>query len=222
MRHQLLTLSILCTACATASSGSSSPTLKPNMTFSYFKNYNKEVVFLDLFETKTLPKNQYVVAYFSGMYEDWRPDSKDFPKESLGKPLDKWPGEREIDATNPKVIEIMKKRIKMAKGRGYPAIDIDNIDRAKDPVVYMKTLSAYAKSLGLKVGQKNAAELDSKLRPYVDFQVIEECFKFKECDRYKHLIQFHIEYTAKSAEQCKRFPTLVFGNKDLTKQTFCK
>ena len=42
-----------------------------------------------------------VVCYFSaGSYEDWRPDTGDFPSKILGNPLDSWPGGRRLDIGN--------------------------------------------------------------------------------------------------------------------------
>jgi len=207
--------------------------LKPNMTFSYFKNYNKEVVFLDLFDTKTLPKNQFAVAYIATTYERWRPDAKDFPIDIIGNPIKGWDKEFWTDYRSKKLREIILKRIMLAKEKGFNAVDFDNVDghlndsgfklTKDDQLDFVKFLSEKVHARGMKIGLKNSAETASSLKPYFDFVVIEECEKYKECGKYSSFqIQFPIEYTAKSDALCKKHPNIVFGNKDLSKQEFCR
>lgn len=220
-------LVLLLASCASATE------LKPNMTFSYFKNYNKEAVFLDLFDTKQVPKNQFTVAYIATTYEKWREDAKDFPKEIIGKEIKGWDGENWVDYRSPQLRNILIRRMDKAKSSGYLAIDFDNIDAhtndsgfkltAKDQRDFAKFLSEETHKRGMKIGLKNSAETAASLRPYFDFVVIEECEKYKECRKYDNFqIQFPIEYSPKSDALCKKHPNMVFGNKDLSKQTFCK
>ena len=207
--------------------------IKPNMTFSYFKNYNKEAVFLDLFDTKVVPKNQFTVAYINTQFEDWRPDAKDFPKSLLGKVLGNWKGERWVDYRDVRLFSILKKRIQKAKDLGYNAVDFDNIDghlndtgfklKASDQLAFVRSITEYSHGLGLKTGLKNSAETAASLKPYFDFVVIEQCYFYKECGRYASFpVRFNIEYTPKSDSQCKLSPNMIFANKDLTRQEFCR
>jgi hypothetical protein len=69
-----------------------------------------------------------VIGYFSaGTYEKWRPDSRQFGKADLGKPMDDW-DERWVDVRSGNVRAIMAKRIQLAAEKGCDAIDPDNVD----------------------------------------------------------------------------------------------
>ncbi len=80
------------------------------------------------------------------------------------------------------------------KQAGYQAIEIDNLDSytrsqglltADDAVGMMNYFSSAAHDLGMRVAQKNAAELVAqKTVLATDFAVVEECNHYNECDTF--------------------------------------
>ncbi len=227
--------------------------IKPNQTFTYAINGTKndaasvKVIFVDLFDASTSrikklkSAGKTVICYFSaGSAENWRPDYKKYPKAALGKKLSGWDGEYWVDYRNATVTQILKDRIALAKQKGCDGVDPDNVDghlnatgfslTEKNQLTWIETLSQAAHAQGLKIGLKNSAETAWKLQPSTDFVVVEECRKYKECDRYKSFPQnskpmFQIEYTKKSSTACadakKMGATLIFANSALTSISYC-
>ncbi|SPO01409.1 related to endo alpha-1,4 polygalactosaminidase precusor [Cephalotrichum gorgonifer] len=175
-----------------------------------------DVYDLDLYDNPTATfstlqkKGKRVICYFSaGSYEDYRPDSGDFPEEDLGKELDGWPGERWLNTSSPKIRDIMAKRIALANQKGCDAIDPDNVDgfqndngldlTAEDSTSFVKFLSAEAAKYKLAVGLKNAGDIIPSVLPDVDFSVNEQCAQYNECDTFAAFVDdakpvFQIEY----------------------------
>lgn len=192
-------------------------------------SYSQKTVFVDLFDCA---KTKGRICYFSTQFEDWRPDAKDFPKDALGKPLGDWKGERYADYRNAKVKAIMQKRMDKAKSKHCAGIDPDNVDihthntgfklTAKDQRTFIEFLSKEAKKRGLLIGLKNSSETAKALSPLVDFHVVEECTKYKECGKYPQSKSFFIEYTKRSDAVCKLRPYTVFADQALKKMEWCK
>jgi hypothetical protein len=175
-----------------------------------------EVYDVDLFETpqQTIDamhaQDIKVICYFSaGSYENWRPDKNEFPKEVLGNKLGHWPGERWLDIRSPAVMQIMQKRIDMAKSKRCDAVDPDNVDvetnhpgfpiTMDEQLDYIRQLADAAHAKDLALGLKNDVEQIPQLVGDVDFTVNEECFKYHECDTLKPFTDagkpvFQIEY----------------------------
>jgi hypothetical protein len=180
-------------------------------------------------------KQKYIICYFSaGSYEDNRPDSKDFPKEVIGKKMKGW-DEYWIDIRSPKVVQIMQKRMKEAKEFGCSAIDVDNIDgytndsgfplTENDQISYNVDLANFSHSLGMQIGLKNALKMANKMTPYYDFAINEQCQEYKECHYYDESFVkskkpvFHIEYKEKN---CKNYKGLNTQLKKLSLNEFVK
>lgn len=199
-----------------------------------------DYIFVDLFEASSARiaslKPRKVICYFSSSWEEWRPDAKQFPKEALGKPLGDWPGERWADYRNAKVKSIMAARMDLAKSKKCDGIDPDNVDShthktgfplsAATQREFMQYLSSYAHKQGLLIGLKNNAETAKSLDGLVDFAVVEECAKYKECSRYSKRPMFQIEYTKLDQKVCDdakaRGNAVIFADLKLTKFEFCK
>jgi len=187
-------------------------------------NMGYKVYIIDLFDNspeiiKALNnRGSLVICYFSaGTWEEWRPDAGEFPPETIKKPLENWPGERWLDVRNEAVREVMKKRLDLAADKGCDGVDPDNTDfylydtgfnyTKEDAIAYIKFLSEEAHKRGLKIGLKNNGELVSNVIEYVDFAVVESCFKYNECDLYKPFIEkgknvFVVEYELPKNEFC--------------------
>lgn len=209
--------------------------------------YAVKTIFVDLFDASASrisslkKKGRTVVCYLSaGSAEDWRSDYKDFPKSALGKNMSGWAGEKWIDTRDPRVRAIMSKRIAMARSKGCNGVDPDNVDghmnktgfplTSRDQKDYVEFLAGEAHKSGLIAGLKNSAETAWDLQPLVDFVVIEECFKYNECDRYKSFVQngkpvYQLEYQKKSSSLCSKAAkfgsSLVFADTALKNFTFC-
>lgn len=88
-----------------------------------------------------------------------------------------------------------------------------------DSIDFIKFLSREARKRGLSIGLKNAGEIIPDVLNLVDFQVNEECVKYKECQTFESFIKagkavFHIEYPkgAPGAVSTKS-KTTIFGAK---------
>jgi hypothetical protein len=192
-----------------------------------------EMYDVDLFETPVEVIRQLhaagrvVVCYFSaGSYEDWRPDAADFPLETLGRPLDGWPGERwldirRLDALGP----VMSARLDLAASKGCDGVEPDNVDgfandtgfvlSAADQRIYNTWLATEAHARGLSVGLKNDLDQVVELLPYFDWALNEECFRYDECDLLLPFIAagkavFGVEYDGDPADFCPRANSLNF------------
>ena len=184
-----------------------------------------EMFNLDLFDippekiNKMHQNDIFVMCYFSaGSYEDWRPDSSQFPKIILGKDLGDWPDElwldiRRLDLLGP----ILEKRLDMAVVKGCDGVDPDNIDGYQndtgfnltpgDQLVFNKFLSQSAHDRGLLIGLKNDLDQAAELVSYFDWIITEECFFYNECDLLTPFLDngkpvFLIEYELTPAEFC--------------------
>ncbi len=173
-----------------------------------------DVIDVDLFDTPKKEVEKYdgeVFAYISvGSYETNRPDTADFPKDAIGSKLENWEKERAVDITDERIIEIMKKRIALAKEKGFDGVEFDNVNvyenegkfssgfnlNSKKAIEYFQLLSNYAMSKGLKVMLKNCIYIWEDLEGYYDYVLVENAFMWeeqKELDGCKKPI-FWVEY----------------------------
>jgi hypothetical protein len=85
---------------------------------------------------------------------------------------------------------------------GFQAVEPDNLDSwtrsgglltRSDALAYSRLLITHAHARGLAVGQKNAAELGTSGHDAgMDFAVVEECGRYRECDAYIHAYGDHV------------------------------
>lgn len=152
-------------------------------------------------------RGAYNVCYVNGFQT--QPDEKSawatrtslLAKDSSGRPLkdEDWPDEYVLSpntATQREgILKVMRPQITACAKKGFDAVEIDNLDtfRRYEGTVsstgsqalareYVKT----AHSLGLAIGQKNAAEVARTHGKNLgfDFAVAEECFAWGECAEY--------------------------------------
>lgn len=135
------------------------------------------------------------ICYISaGSFEDWRPDANKYPSTLLGR-KNGWPGERWVDIRqDARAIlgPIMEARAIKCKEAGFDAIEWDNVDgyanrtgfpsTAADQLEFNTMLANLAHKHGLSVGLKNDTGQLAALKPYFDFAINEECFRYRECD----------------------------------------
>src|SRR5690606_7916447 len=104
-----------------------------------------------------------------GDWEDYRPDSDDFPEAALCGSIDGWP-ERYIDIRHPTAVKLIKDRITAAATRGFDGIEGDVVDlhlantgcspkiTEAQMTAYLEDLTEHAHSLGLAYFAKNVTE----------------------------------------------------------------
>ncbi len=63
-----------------------------------------------------------MICYFSaGSGESWRSDYKQFPSRVVGNKLEGWEGERWLDVRDSSVLQVLSKRLDLAKSKGCHA-----------------------------------------------------------------------------------------------------
>lgn len=151
--------------------------------------------------------NVHVVCYFSaGTAEDWRSDYRQFTASDKSKQLDDWEGEYILDTRSANVRTIMANRIKTMKDTGCDGIEPDNVDgysygsgfplTRQTALDYLDFLQKTAHDNGMTVALKNSGDLvtstlpsGKKVTEAFDWALIEECYKYKECDAYRPFVQ---------------------------------
>ncbi len=193
-----------------------------------------QVYDIDLFDTpqETIDAlhvaGRKVVCYFSGgSHEVRRPDSDSFPRRVLGESLDPpYASERWLDIRSPVVRPIMQARLDLARDKQCDGVEPDNLDgyehktgfklQARHQRSYNRFIADEAHARGLAVGLKNNAKQVTALEPRFDFAVVEQCFEFEECRKYKAFIDagkavFAAEYDTDPAEFCPAAAQLGFS-----------
>ncbi len=197
-------------------------------------NLNVNVFNLDLFDTSPEiiealnRRGVFVMCYFSaGSYEDWRPDSSQFPAEVLGNDMAGWPGEKWLDIRRLDLLApIMEARLDLAVQKGCDGVDPDNVDgytndtgfplNYEDQITYNVFLAQAAKARGLAIGLKNDIQQIPDLLPYFDWLLNEECFTYRECNQLLPFIHagkpvFVIEYDLPPRRFCWRANRMGFN-----------
>lgn len=156
-----------------------------------------------------------VIAYVPvGDWEDYRPDSADFPESALCGNIPGWP-ERYIDIRHPTAVQLIKARIALAASRGFDGIegdvvDLHLVDTGCTPKIteaqmtsFLEDLSAYAHSLGLAYFAKNVPENAAEWSQFTDGVVVEEAYQYGEAAGYMPYVNsgkpvFAVEYGSSS------------------------
>jgi hypothetical protein len=175
-----------------------------------------EIYDVDLFETpakdiaRLHAEGRRVVCYFNaGAFESWRPDAAGYPPSVIGRPLAQWPGERWLDVRSEPVRRAVEGRLELAVSKSCDGVDPDNVDGwsaatgfgfgSRDQLEFNRFIARAAHARGLAVGLKNDTRQAAQLAGDFDFAVVEECFRFHECDRTAPFLDagksvFELEY----------------------------
>ncbi|MER5813126.1 endo alpha-1,4 polygalactosaminidase [Streptomyces sp. NPDC002033] len=160
------------------------------------------------------------ICYIStGAWEDFRPDSGDFPEDMRGKG-NGWKGERWLDVRRLTDLErLMGKRFDMCRDKGFDAVEPDNMDAyhndsgfpvtADDQLKFNRMIAKLAHDRGLAVGLKNDLDQIPQLVGDYDFAVNEQCAQYHECDELTPFVRadkavFHVEYELSADRFCAR------------------
>ncbi|MEM6635380.1 MAG: endo alpha-1,4 polygalactosaminidase [Pseudomonadota bacterium] len=137
------------------------------------------------------------VCYISvGSWENFRDDAGAFPESVLGKTMGEWPDERYVDMRQLTVLlPLMGARISTCAAKGFKGVEFDNMGAYDndtgfaitklDALAYFDALADHAKRLGLSVAQKNVPELVPDLVDKFDFVIVEQCFRYEECEAFQ-------------------------------------
>jgi hypothetical protein len=167
---------------------------------------NVDAFDLDMFETtarmvrRIHRDGRRAVCYINaGAWENWRPDTGDYPSAVKGKPLDGWPGERWLDIRRLDVLApILGSRLDRCSSKGFDGVEFDNVEGYQNPtgfgltrndqLAFNRWLADAAHERGLAVGLKNALGIADELEPDFDFAVVEQCFFYRECGLVKPFV----------------------------------
>ena len=168
-----------------------------------------------------------VVCYISaGSWENWRPDAGRFPESVKGAP-NGWPGERWLDIRRLGALgQIMRDRVKMCAKRGYDAVEFDNVDgfqnrtgfplTGADQLRYNVFLANLAHKHAMSAVLKNDVGQTSKLLPYFDIALNEQCFQYSECGKLRAFVNagkpvFGVEYKLDTSQFCPEANAMDFN-----------
>jgi hypothetical protein len=142
-------------------------------------------------------QGKHVICYVDvGTYEPGRPDAGAFPASVLGGDVEGWPGERWLDVRNLGALEpIMAARFAMCRGKGFDAVEPDNMDgfennsgfplTAQQQLAYDQWIAGKAHALGMAVLQKNDGEQTGQLVSSFDGALDEQCNQYSECSNFQ-------------------------------------
>jgi hypothetical protein len=136
----------------------------------------------------------------AGLIDVSDPDASKFPVEVLGASTVNWQNgfdnDRYVDIRSATVLEVVKKRLDLAKTIGCDAVEADGIDQSKDapgfPVVeadviaYFQKVAAEAHRRELSVGMKNVwntPTVIAELPAIYDWMMVVRCAEFNDCGK---------------------------------------
>lgn len=178
--------------------------------------------------TELHEKGIKVICYLDvGSWENYRPDAGEFPKSSLGDVYEGWPQERWLDIAHfHKFAPIMEKRISMCAEKGFDGVEPDNIGAWENKTGFPLTradqrrynlwIAGQVHKRGMAVALKNDPKQAKELVGAFDFAVVEECFQYNECGRFKPFIEagkavFEAEYELPPQKFCAKAKSLDFS-----------
>ena len=178
---------------------------------------------------KLQQKGRKVICYFSaGSWENYRPDKGQFPKSVLGKKYDGYPDERWLDIRRYRAFaKPLKARFRMCAKKGFDAVEADNVAgyqnrtgfplTAADQLEFNRWLARQAHRQGLSIGLKNDPSQVRQLVDHFDFAVVEQCFQYNECARFRPFTRagkavFSVEYETPKRRFCEKARKLRFSS----------
>lgn len=136
---------------------------------------------------------KHVICYIdAGVYEDYRSDAWRFPASVIGARDGSWAGSWWLDIRRQDILgPIMRDRIAMCAGKGFDAVEPDEIDgwentsgfplTYNDQLAYNRAVAGWIHAAGLTALQKGDLIQTRDLVSYFDATLNEECFQYNEC-----------------------------------------
>ena len=244
MRRILIMIVSLCSLLATTTATAEPPaywtpalttTFQWQLTTPVDLTVNADMFDIDLFDNDASvvaalhAQGRKVVCYVSaGTWENWRPDAGQFPASVKGKSLDppytdeQWLDIRDFTAIGP----IMSARFDLCQGKGFDAIEVDNVDgfanetgfplTAQDQLAYNTWIAQQAHARGLSIALKNDGDQAAQLVSVFDWALVEQCVENRECAQYQVFIEagkpvYDVEYTRSTSKFCTQTNAMQFS-----------
>ena len=158
---------------------------------------------------------RHAVCYVNaGAFERYRPDAAAFPADVIGSaylgyPDESWLDIRRIDVLGP----IMDARLDTCKGKGFDAVEPDNIEgwqnatgfplTANDQLAYNAWFAQHVHARGMSIALKNEGPQAAQLLSAYDFVLAESCWSEGSCGLYAPFVNakkavFTVEYTERT------------------------
>jgi hypothetical protein len=189
---------------------------------------------VDGFETTTAQvralhrRGRKAICYLDvGSWESYRPDRDRFPPAAIGKRYEGFPDERWLDISRFHLFAApLAARIAMCARKGFDAVEPDNLAgyendtgfhiTAADQLRFNRWIARAVHRRGMSVALKNDPDQVRQLVDYFDFAVVESCFEFDECERFRPFILadkavFLAEYERPTADFCQQALELHFS-----------
>ena len=127
----------------------------------------------------------------AGLWENWRPDARDFPQAALGRSPSGWRGQRWLDVRHPGLRPILERRLDLCRQRGFDGVVLAGLDgHERDPgfdltpqqqLAFNRWLAEAAHSRGLAAGIVNDLGQAAKLTASFDFLIADRCAAAGDC-----------------------------------------
>ncbi len=169
-----------------------------------------------------------VICYLDvGSWESYRPDAGSFPRSVIGRRYPGFPNERWLDIGRfHSFAPILRRRFEMCARKGFDAVEPDNLAgyenktgfriTAADQLRFNRWVANQVHELGMAVALKNDGAQAQELVGDFDFAIVEQCFQYHECGRYRTFIRhgkavFEAEYELPPARYCRAAAALDFS-----------
>lgn len=173
-------------------------------------------------------RGKRVICYLDvGSWESYRPDRAEFPPDVIGKRYEGFPDERWLDVSRfRRFRKPLQARIAMCAGKGFDAVEPDNLAGFENRTGFAITASAQLRfnrwiaaqvhRRGMAVALKNDPVQVPQLLGSFDFAIVEQCFQYEECGRFVPFVEagkavFETEYELPTAAFCDRALALGFS-----------
>lgn len=127
------------------------------------------------------------IAYVSSQYEKWRPDEAEIPEADRGTKISG--GEQWINSQSKTVRAIMKRRIALAKKRGFHGIVFDSIDFTDEETGFVSSSEAVGDYIDFLIKESHLAGLKFALKGATGY-----------LDRFKDAADFFVTDSGISGE----------------------
>jgi hypothetical protein len=162
-----------------------------------------------------------------GSWESYRPDAGRFPRSVLGRRYEGFPDERWLDIRRFRSFApILERRFRLCARKGFDAVEPDNLAgfenrtgfplTAADQLRFNRWVARRVHALGMAVALKNDGTQAHALVGDFDFAIVEQCFQYRECGRYRVFVEdgkavFEAEYELRPDEYCEGARRLGFS-----------
>ena len=162
-----------------------------------------------------------------GAWESYRPDADRYPATILGSAYAGYPDERWLDIRRIDLLApILRRRFDTCRRKRFDAVEPDNLAgyenrsgfplTAADQLRFNRWVAREVHRRDMAVALKNDPDQASRLVGDFDFAVVEECFAYDECEKFKPFIAagkavFSAEYEGSPSVFCPRAKKLRFS-----------